>query len=48
MNNYGLFFEKIILDLHNSSLQETNIQTEYEKKFSNLGFKIKYLEATYK
>ncbi len=48
MNNYGLVFEKIILDLHNSSLQETNIQTEYEKKFSNLGFKIKYLEATYK
>ncbi len=37
-------FEKVYLDLHNSDI-EHNIETEYEKKFSENGNKIYYLYA---
>lgn len=40
------YFEKVILDLHNSN--EFNVKTEYEVKFSNKGFKINYLHAKHK
>lgn len=43
LNNYGYIFEEVCLDLHNSEI--FNIKTEYEEKFSNLGFKINYLKA---
>jgi len=36
---------KITLDLHNSDWNEGNIMTEYEEKFSGLGFQINRLEA---
>ncbi len=34
-------FEELFLDLHSEDVY--NIKTEYEEKFSNLGFKIKFL-----
>ena len=37
-------FEKVSLDLHNSNIEQ-NIETEYEKKFSEKGNKIYYLYA---
>ena len=41
---YGYKIENISLDLHNSKI-EGNIETEYEKKFSESGNKIYYLHA---
>ncbi|MEG0073985.1 MAG: tRNA (guanosine(46)-N7)-methyltransferase TrmB [Clostridia bacterium] len=35
MNNYGMKFEQIFLDLHKT--EEENIMTEYERKFSEFG-----------
>lgn len=46
LSNYGYVFNDVSLDLHNSD--RFNIETEYETKFSNLGYKINYLEATKK
>ena len=46
MNNYGMLYKNISLDLHNSSF-EGNIVTEYEEKFSKFG-PIYRLEATFK
>ena len=43
LSKYGYYFEKVTLDLASQSI--FNIKTEYEEKFSNLGFKINYLEA---
>ena len=43
LNNYGYIFDKVLLDLW--STNEENVKTEYEIKFSNKGFKIKYIEA---
>ncbi len=43
LEEYGYKIIKISYDLHNENLE--NFETEYEKKFSNLGFKINYLEA---
>lgn len=43
LSNFGYTFNKISLDLWNSGLD--NIMTEYENKFGNKGFKIKYLDA---
>lgn len=43
LNNYGYKFEEVILDLWNSDKE--NVRTEYEEKFGNMGFKIKYLDA---
>lgn len=45
--NYGMIFEEIILDLHNSDQAEENIMTEYEEKFSNQGFRIYQLKARF-
>ncbi len=42
----GLQIDKVCYDLHNSELMENNIETEYEKNFSEKGFTINYLEAT--
>ena len=39
----GYILEKVSLDLHNTDIP--NVETEYEKKFSELGYKINYLEA---
>lgn len=44
LTNYGYKIEDISLDLHNSQI-EGNIETEYEKKFSENGNKIYYLHA---
>ncbi len=33
-NNYGMHFEYVSLDLHNSPENEDNVETEYENKFS--------------
>ncbi len=44
LNNYGYILDEVILDLW-SREDKKNIKTEYEIKFSNKGFKIKYLEA---
>lgn len=41
----GYEVENICRDLHASPLNGTNIQTEYEKNFSEKGVPIKYLEA---
>ena len=43
LNNYGYTFNKVSLDLHNEDI--FNIKTEYEKKFSDAGVKINYLNA---
>lgn len=48
LNAYGMVFDDISLDLHNSELAEDNIQTEYEEKFSKRGQVIYRLEAHYK
>ena len=42
----GLRLDNICYDLHNSAFMENNIETEYEKNFSEKGFTINYLEAT--
>lgn len=36
-STYGLHFNDVCLDLHNSEGYEDNIQTEYERKFSPFG-----------
>jgi len=38
-SNYNYKFEEISLDLYNDDLKD-NVQTEYERKFHNLGFPI--------
>lgn len=43
INNYGMKFDHISLDLHNSEYAKNNIQTEYEEKFSKKGQPIYYL-----
>ena len=43
MSNNGYVFKNISLDLWNSGI--FNIRTEYENKFGNKGFKIKYVDA---
>lgn len=43
LSNYGYKFNKISLDLENETID--NVMSEYEKKFSDLGVKINYLDA---
>lgn len=44
-NRYGMAFDFVSLDLHQSELAETNIQTEYEQKFAAKGNPIYALHA---
>ncbi len=44
LTNYGYIIENISLDLHNSQI-EGNIETEYEKRFSQKGNPIYYIHA---
>lgn len=44
-NHYGMEFDKISLNLHQSPWAENNIMTEYEAKFSQKGQPIYYLVA---
>lgn len=37
MNQYGMIFEEISLDLHHSEYAKENIMSEYEKKFCHQG-----------
>lgn len=46
LSTYGYILEEVSLDLHNTDID--NVETEYEEKFSGLGFKINYLKATKK
>ncbi|TDM04574.1 tRNA (guanosine(46)-N7)-methyltransferase TrmB [Macrococcus carouselicus] len=46
MSQYGMKLKNINLDLHTEEPQD-NIRTEYEDKFSNKGFRINRLEATF-
>lgn len=43
LNNYGYTFDEVYLDLWKEDIP--NVKTEYEIKFSNRGFKIKYIRA---
>lgn len=47
MNNYGMHFDGVWLDLHNSSENENNIETEYEQKFAAKGQPIYKLTANF-
>ncbi|TDM07672.1 tRNA (guanosine(46)-N7)-methyltransferase TrmB [Macrococcus lamae] len=47
MSQFGMKLKNINLDLHTNE-PEDNIKTEYEEKFSNRGFRINRLEATFK
>lgn len=48
MNNYGMQFEMVSLDLHNEKTVTDNIETEYEHKFSSRGGRIYQLVAKFK
>lgn len=48
MNNFGMVFDGVWLDLHNSDENEGNVQTEYEQKFSAKGQPIYKLAAHFK
>lgn len=43
LSTYGYTLKNVSLDLHNEDID--NVKTEYEEKFSGLGYKINYLEA---
>jgi len=43
LSEYGYIIKEASLDLHNEDM--FNIMTEYEKKFSEMGYKINYLKA---
>lgn len=46
MNDYGMKFDEIILDLHDEEPKD-NIRTEYEEKFSQNGSRIYLLKASF-
>jgi tRNA (guanine-N7-)-methyltransferase len=48
MNNFGMQFDGLWLDLHQSKESKTNIMTEYEEKFSQKGQPIYKLTAHFK
>lgn len=48
MNNFGMQFDGVWLDLHHSDENEGNVQTEYEQKFSELGQPIYKVAAHFK
>lgn len=45
MNNFGMHFDGVWLDLHNSAEGEHNVETEYEQKFAAKGQPIYKLTA---
>lgn len=45
MNNFGMVFDQVWLDLHDTPDVEDNVMTEYEEKFSKKGQPIFKLEA---
>ncbi len=45
MNNYGMVFNQVWLDLHASEEAADNVMTEYEEKFSQKGQPIYKLAA---
>ena len=45
MNNYGMHFDGVWLNLHNSEESEHNVETEYEQKFAAKGQPIYKLTA---
>lgn len=47
MNNYGMVFDLVALDLHHDSRVTDNIETEYEHKFSSQGGRIYELVARF-
>ena len=47
MNQYGMEFVDLSLDLHHSEGYEDNVMTEYERKFSPFG-PIYKIEAKFK
>lgn len=46
LKEYGYIINDSTRDLYHSKYIESNISTEYEKKFVNLGMKINYLDAS--
>lgn len=48
MNNYGMVFDQVWLDLHQSPEANENVETEYEQKFAALGQPIYKLAAHFK
>lgn len=42
---FGLKLDKLTYDLHNSECFESNVMTEYEKRFSSMGVPINRVEA---
>ncbi len=48
LNNYGMVFDGVWLDLHQSAENEGNVETEYEQKFSQLGQPIYKLAARFR
>jgi tRNA (guanine-N7-)-methyltransferase len=47
MNNFGMHFDGVWLDLHNSPENEHNVETEYEQKFPAKGQPIYKLTANF-
>ncbi|MGO2300366.1 tRNA (guanosine(46)-N7)-methyltransferase TrmB [Paucilactobacillus nenjiangensis] len=47
LNNYGMIFEGVWLNLHDSDENEGNVETEYEQKFSAKGQPIYKLAARF-
>lgn len=48
LNNYGMKFDQVSLDLHsNDELMVDNVETEYEQKFTKKGQRIYYLNAQF-
>ncbi len=45
---FGMRMEKLTFDLHNSEYMEGNVMTEYEKRFSEMGFPINRVEVYFK
>ncbi|NYL32262.1 tRNA (guanosine(46)-N7)-methyltransferase TrmB, partial [Salmonella enterica subsp. enterica serovar Typhimurium] len=46
MSQFGMYFTKINLNLHQED-DEDNIETEYERKFSDKGSRIYRMEAQF-
>ncbi|MEK1367139.1 tRNA (guanosine(46)-N7)-methyltransferase TrmB [Limosilactobacillus fermentum] len=45
LNNFGMIFDGVWLNLHESPENEGNVETEYEQRFANLGQPIYKLKA---